>query len=61
MVRKLWRARQKWARLTQVLISEGGDARTLLQIYLEVLQLVLLYMSETWVLTPHMQRVLGWF
>ena len=35
--------------------------RTSGQIYLAVVQSVLLYRSETWVLTPHMQRVLGGF
>ena len=61
VVRNLWRTRQKWARLTQVLIREGEDAQTPGQIYLEMVQLVLLYVSETWVLTPCMQRVLGGF
>ena len=61
MVRKLRRARQKRAWQTQVLSREGADTRTLGKIYLVVVQAVLLYGSETWVLTPHMQRVLGGF
>ena len=61
MVRKLRHARQKWARLTQVLSREGADARTSVQIYLAVGKLVLLYGSETWVLTLRMQRVLDGF
>ena len=48
-------------RLTLVLSREGADTRTPGQIYLVVLQAVLLYGSEKWVLTPHMQRVLGGF
>ena len=47
--------------LTWVLIRKGADARTPGQIYLVVVQAVLLYGSDTWVLTPHMQRVLGGF
>ena len=37
------------------------DARTLGQVYLAVVQLVLLYGSEIWVLTLCMKRVLGIF
>ena len=61
MVHNLQRARQKWARLTQVLIREVADSFTSEQIYLAVVQLVLIYGSETWFLTPLMQRVLGRF
>ena len=61
VVRNLRHARQKWARLSWVLSREGVDSRTLGHIYLVVVQLVPIYGSETWVLTPHMQRVLGGF
>ena len=47
VVRNLKRARWKWARLTQVLIRNGADDRTLGNIYLELVQSVLLYGSET--------------
>ena len=57
-VRNLRSARQKWARLNRILSREGEDERTLRHIYLAVVQLVLLYRSETWVLKPRMQRVL---
>ena len=60
-MRNLRCARQKWARLTRVLISEGVDARTLGHTYLTVVQSVLVYGSETWVLTRYMKRVLGGF
>ena len=59
VVRNIQRARQKWERLTRVLSREGEDARTSGQIYLAVVQPVLLYGSDTWVLTPYMQRVMG--
>ena len=61
VVRNLRRARQKWERLTWVLIVEVADARTSGQIYLDVVHLVLLYWSEAWVLTPRFQSVLGKF
>ena len=61
VVRNLRRASQKWAWLTRILSREGADARTLGHIYLEVVKLVLLYGSETWILTALMKRVLGRF
>ena len=48
-------------RLTRILSREGADARTSGQIYLAVVQLVQLYGSETWVMTPYIGRVLGGF
>ena len=52
------RPRQKWARLTQILAREGADAHKLVQIYLKAAQLVILYRSDTSVMTPRMKRVL---
>ena len=59
MVRNLWRSRQKWARLTVLLSREGVDEQTSGQIYLAVVQLVMMYGSETWVVTYCIGRVLG--
>ena len=59
MVHNLRKARQKWARLNWVLSREGADARTPGHIYLAVVQSVLLYGSDTWVLTSRMKRVSG--
>ena len=59
--KNLWREHKKWARMTRVLSREGADARTLGQIYLAVVQSVMLYGLETWVMTPHIGRVLGGF
>ena len=42
VVRNLQKARRKWERLERVLIREGEDDRTLVQIYLAVVQSVLL-------------------
>ena len=52
---------QKWARLTRVLSMERAEAQTSGKIYLVVVQSVLLYRSEIWVLTLRMQRLLGRF
>ena len=44
-----------------VLRREGSDARTLGRIYVTVVQAVMIYGSETWVITPYIGRVLGGF
>ena len=54
-------SRKTLARLTRVLIRELTDSRTSGQIYLAVVQLVMIDGSETWVMTPHTGRVLGGF
>ena len=45
--------------MTRVLSREGADARTSGQIYLAVVQVFIIYGSETWVMTPRIGRVLG--
>ena len=45
--------------MSRVLIKEGGDARTLGGIYVTVAQAIMIYGSETWVMTPHIRMVLG--
>ena len=44
-----------------MLRKEGADDRNSGQIYLAVVQSVLIYGSETWVMTPHIGRCLGRF
>ena len=61
VVRNFCCSRQEWARMDRVMIREGLYARTLGQIYLALVQSVLIYRSEIWVLNPRMQRVLGGF
>ena len=61
VVRNMRKAQRKSARVTRVLIREAVDAWTSGQIYLALVQSVLLYISETWVMTPHTRRVLGGF
>ena len=59
VVRNLRRARQKWEQMTRVLSREGEDSQTLGQIYLEVVQSIMIYESESLVLTLCMKRVWG--
>ena len=49
------------ARLNCILSIEGADARTSRKIYFVVVQLFMMYGSETWVLTPYTKSVLGGF
>ena len=61
VVHNLQRSQKKWARLNIVFIREGADTRTLGQIYLAVVQSVMIYGSEKWVMTLCIGRVLGGF
>ena len=57
----LWRARVKLGHLTKILRREGVDKRTEGRLYLAVVQAVLLFGSETWVLTPQLDKALVGF
>ena len=48
----LRRARGKWGQLAKILGREGSDRRTVGRFYVAVVQAVLLFVSETWVMTP---------
>ena len=61
LVRNLQRVLQKWVRLTRLLGIEGVDARTLIKVYVAVVQETFLYGLDTWVMTPHIGRYLGRF
>ena len=47
--------------MTRVLIREGADYWTSVHINLAVVQKVMMYRSETWVMTTRIGRVLGEF
>ena len=52
---------KSWARLTRILGREGANLRVSGMFFNEVVHAVLLFGSETWVLTPHTGRALGSF
>ena len=52
VVTKLRKAQKKWVRLLRVLGREGADDRTLGTFYMVVVQVVLIFVSETWVMYP---------
>ena len=61
MVGNLQRERQKWEKLMRVMGIEGAYARTSGEIDLAVVQSLMLYRSETWVMNPHIGKVLVGF
>ena len=61
VVHNLQISRQKWVWLSRVLRREEADSWTLGKIYVAVVHVVMLYRTETWVMTPHTGRVLGGF
>ena len=57
----LGKARKSWGRLERILIREGADKRISGKFFKAVVQQVLLFGAETWVLTPRIERVLDSF
>ena len=57
----LSKVRKSWGSLSRILCQEGADARVLGKIFKAVVQEVLLFRAETWVLTPRMERALESF
>ena len=55
------KAREVWRRMTKILNGEGDEPRVSGFFFKAVLQSVLLFGTETWVVTPHMGRVLEGF
>ena len=59
VLHNLRKAHQKWEWLSRVVIREGVYARTLGRIYVTVVQAVMMYGFDTWVMTPRSGRVFG--
>ena len=59
--RNLTRARQKWVRASKILGQQGADPVICGHLYIAVVQSLLLYGSETWVVTPQMLTLLDGF
>ena len=60
-VRNLQRARAKWADLSKLLRTEGASSKLSARFYLVVVSAVLLYGSETWVVTKRIEALLTSF
>ena len=59
IVRNLSKTGTVWQRLTMILIREGAASRVSGFFLKSVVQSVLIFGAETWVVTPCMGRVLG--
>ena len=57
----LVKARKSWGHLLQILNREGADKRVSGNFFKAVMQAVLLFGEETWVLTPRIERALDFF
>ena len=60
VVRNLFLAREVWRRMTRILIREGAALRVS-GFFKAVVQAVMLFKSETWVVTPRTGKALGGF
>jgi hypothetical protein len=60
-IRSLQRARTKWAVVSRVLKRHGASQRSFARFDLVIASTVLLYGSDTWVVTKHMQNMLTSF
>ena len=57
----LAKAQKSWGRLSRILSREGADKRLSGDLFKAVVQGVLLFRKETWVLTPRMEQELEIF
>ena len=55
----LHKARKSWGRMSQILIREGAEPKVSKLFFKAVIQAVLLFGAETWVLTPRVERYLS--
>jgi hypothetical protein len=60
-VRNIQRARAKWAAVSRVLKREGASKKSFARFYLVIVSTVLLYGSDTWVVTRRMEALLTSF
>ena len=61
VVRKLAQAKTVWSRMSRILSSEGATPWVFGLFFKAVIQAVLLFGAETWVVTPRMGKSLGAF
>ena len=61
VIRNLMKARVVWRGMTQILSREGARPRVSIFFLEAVVQLVLLFGAEPWVVTPRMGRFMGGF
>ena len=55
------RAKKVWSRISHILSREGSTHRVSGLFFKAVIQAVLLFRADTWVVTPRMGKALGFF
>ena len=61
MMENLKKARMKWGRISRILSKDGANPKAMASFYKAIVQSVLLYGSESWVLTLTMEKELQSF
>ena len=61
VVGNLRKARKSWVRMTRILSREGADPKVLEVFFKVVVQAVLLFRADMWVLNPRMEQDLSNF
>ena len=61
VARNLEKARKSWGRLQGILSREGATKRVSGNFFMAIVQQVLLFGAETWVVSPMMERALSAF
>ena len=59
VISNIWKEQRKWAQLLRVLGWEGKDTPTSGNFYLAVVQAVLLFGLDIWVMSPRIGSTLG--
>ena len=57
----LQKERKSWGRMSQIVDKEGADPKISGHFFKAVVQVVLLFGAETWVLTPRLEQALSRF
>ena len=57
----LSKARKRWGTVSRVLVRDGANPKTMAMFYKAVVQSVLLFGSETWVISERMLKALSGF
>ena len=55
------KARKRWSQVSQILVREGADSGTMAYFYKAIVQAVLLYGAESWVLTERTWKAVNSF
>ena len=61
VVSNIWKVRKSWSFLALIVGQEGVDTWNPGHFNISAIQVILLFGSEMWVVSPHIKRILGSF